>query len=122
MPSQISIRFKPSFGELAKRFDGADLKPFFSEQIAKFAFEIQGKSRRVTPVDTGRLRNSVLIKELSPLRARIGPHTDYDYFVHEGTVKMRARPFMYWGARAAQVPFERSFNKQLDSFLQKRLE
>jgi len=66
--------------------------------LQKSAFLLEGRSKELAPVDTGRMRASIITK-LSPLQATIGPYVDYAVYVHEGTRYMRARPFMSDAAR-----------------------
>lgn len=66
--------------------------------LQKAAFIIEGKSKELAPVDTGRLRASIFTS-LSPLQATIGPYVNYAIYVHQGTRYMKARPFMADAAR-----------------------
>lgn len=61
--------------------------------ISKSIFTIGAKSRKNTPVDTGRLRASTK-ETLGDLKGEVGTHTNYDIFVHEGTRFMRSRPYL----------------------------
>jgi HK97 gp10 family phage protein len=45
------------------------------------------------PVDTGKLERSLEI-EKERLRRLIGTNVDYSIYVHEGTYKMKGRPFL----------------------------
>ena len=76
------------FGALPKRLEEA-----MSRAIAKIAFRFEGAAKRITPVDTGRLRASIftVAKRLS---ATVSTNVKYAVFVHEGTRYTRARPFM----------------------------
>jgi len=69
--------------------------------IRKTAFEIEAEAKRqVTTgpnraLDTGRMRASIRVNELSATRAVIQPNVNYATFVHEGTRYMQPpRPFM----------------------------
>lgn len=46
------------------------------------------------PVDTGFLRSSITVDEVTPMQAIIAPHTDYAEHVEFGTVRMAAQPYM----------------------------
>lgn len=65
-----------------------------SDAIKKTAFLIEGQAKQNTPVNTGRLRASILT-ELHPFSATVSPTVGYAIYVHEGTRYMRSRPFMY---------------------------
>lgn len=62
--------------------------------IQRSVFRIGAKSRRNTPVLTGRLRASHYERFSSALQGEVGTNTVYDKFVHEGTRFMRGRPFL----------------------------
>lgn len=59
---------------------------------------VQGEGRKQSPVDTGRLRASIgtgagrakVKKEVG----YVGTNVEYSVYVHEGTSRMRARPFL----------------------------
>lgn len=48
------------------------------------------------PVDTGRMRQSIQKRRLALMAAEIYVPTQYSHFVHSGTSKMPARPFLLW--------------------------
>lgn len=64
-----------------------------SALIKRTAFEIEGEAKKVTPVDTGRLRASIYT-DIRPMFASIQPKTNYAIYVHDGTRYMKGRPFM----------------------------
>jgi len=59
----------------------------------KVALLAERYSKQNTPVDTGRLRSSIS-STIRPMSATISTHTNYARFVHDGTRRMRPRPFM----------------------------
>lgn len=61
--------------------------------LQKAAFIIEGKAKELSPVDTGRMRGSI-VTSLVPLQATVAPFVNYAVFVHEGTRYMKGRPFM----------------------------
>lgn len=99
---EISIQFKPTFKKVGNAFkaiaDGMELQ----RQLQIFAFDIERESKRVAPVDTGRLRASIFTS-IGNLEARIKPNVNYAIYVHEGTRYMRARPFMMIGFEKATI-------------------
>lgn len=66
--------------------------------LQKAAFIIEGRAKELSPVDTGRMRGSI-ITSLVPLQATVAPYTNYAVYVHEGTKFMKGRPFMTEAAR-----------------------
>lgn len=85
--------------------------------IKKSALMIERESKKLTPVDTGRLRSSI-VSDIRPMRATIAPHTDYAIFVHEGTRYMKSRPFMKEGVEKVDVNkyFEQAIENTLKIF------
>lgn len=65
----------------------------FNKAIGLSLIKIERDSKLRTPVDTGRLRASHRTV-LRDLYGEVGTHTEYDTFVHEGTRRMRARPYL----------------------------
>jgi hypothetical protein len=74
---------------------------------------LRGVADRYTPVDTGRLASSLMV-EMSLVRgvpvARVGSSNDVKYaiWVHNGTRRMRRRPFL---TRAARELFGPNFRQ-----------
>ncbi len=95
------------FGRLPKHIVDA-----LDEAVKKSAFLVERESKIVTPVLTGRLRSSIFTT-LKPLRATVQPKTDYALAVHEGTGRMRARPYMKWGLDRAKNEIGRIFSKEI---------
>lgn len=67
---------------------------YINAAIQLSLFKIEADSKRQTPVDTGYLRAShqTLYRDLY---GELEPKANYAIYVHEGTYKMRARPFLY---------------------------
>ena len=62
--------------------------------IAENAYLLENKSKDITPVDTGRLRNSIGT-ELNGLKAIVSVNTNYAKFVEFGTRYQREQPFFF---------------------------
>ena len=90
----------------------------FNKAIYKAGFKIQAESKKVTPVDTGRLRASIST-DTGFLQAIISPHTDYAIYVHEGTRYMRKRPFMEKGLKSSERFILNTFKEAEDNVLKK---
>ena len=56
--------------------------------------ETWAKVNTTPNVDTGALRASIMVDEVTPNEAIIAPHTDYAEHLEFGTVKMPAYPYM----------------------------
>jgi len=96
-----------------------ELKYALSTAVKKSVFLVERESKKVTPVDTGRLRASITPNYLKPLEGALGPHTEYAIFVHEGTRYMKARPFMKKGVEEALPEIEDVFMEEIDKILKK---
>lgn len=56
--------------------------------------ETWAKINTTPNVDTGTLRSSIMVDEVTPERAIIAPHTDYAEHLEFGTSRMQAFPYM----------------------------
>ena len=84
------------------------------------AFGVEAEAKRIVPVDTGRLRNSITTRvDPGGLSATIAPHTDYEAFVEFGTRRMRAQPYMRPAAEKMRGPFKEAMGKILHEALGK---
>jgi len=99
--SNFTMTVTPTFKRVGQAFkdiaDGFKLQ----EELNRFAFAIERESKVKSPVDTGLMRGSITTT-IGNLEARIAPHTYYAIYVHEGTWKMGARPFLKEGAEIAE--------------------
>lgn len=55
---------------------------------------VETHSKLICPVDTGFLRNSIQVDDVTPVEAIIAPHTEYAEHVEFGTERQRAQPYM----------------------------
>lgn len=82
------------------------------DALVKVGLQVQSKARSLCPVDTGRLRSSIVMvkgRDGTGFYVEVGTNVSYARFVEFGTSKMRARPFLlpavalasgYWRAAA----------------------
>lgn len=92
--------------ELAGRLAAAELD--MQEAMTRIVLTVEGKAKRVTPVDTGTLRRSITHRvESAGERGVVGTNVEYAPFVHEGTRRMAARPFLVQGMEASRTEIER---------------
>jgi HK97 gp10 family phage protein len=116
----IEMKITPTFEKLGKAFNraGKDVNKAMMNMLEEYARYTERYAKQVTPVDTGRLRTSIGY-EMGNMEARVGTHNvKYATFVHEGTSKMRARPFLKWGFEFAGRKFtDKSFASRLDKEL-----
>lgn len=73
-------------------------------------FQIESDSKRNTPVDTGYLRSSHQ-SAFRDLYGELMPKAYYAIYVHEGTYKMRARPFLLNAVKSNESYVQEQFTK-----------
>lgn len=101
-----------------------------NEAIKKSIFTIERESKPRTPVDTGRLRASLgggsfeggSYKEghgrlFKKFYGEIGSNVKYALFVHDGTSRMKARPFLMKGVKASETQIDGFFTKAVQNAL-----
>jgi hypothetical protein len=95
----ITVRQEDHAAEWLKRVEGDTRKGL--GETAKKAAEM---TRSVTPRATGNLASTVEGHEDGSVTAG-GSKAPYGFFVHNGTHRIAARPFMIWGSQAAIPAF-----------------
>ena len=78
-------------------FKDFDIDSIVERELTDTASNIEKEAKAITPVDTGRLKRSIAA-DVQGLEANIGTDVEYAHFVHDGTYKMPARPFLYEAA------------------------
>lgn len=73
--------------------DATELEKAIQEELEDSAYQIEKQAKANCPVDTGYLRNSIKA-DVDNLEANIGTKCSYASYVHDGTYKMEARPFL----------------------------
>jgi HK97 gp10 family phage protein len=79
------------------KFKDFDIDNIVERELTDAASDIEKNAKAITPVDTGRLRASITA-DVKGLEANIGTDVEYAGFVHDGTYKMPARPFLFSAA------------------------
>ena len=92
--------------------------PEIEKAIKKSVNEIEKNAKPRTPVDTGRLRGSYRTN-FGKFRGEIGPNTNYALYVHEGTRKMKARPYLRQGVDASKTNIDTHFKTALKNIVDK---
>lgn len=81
------------------------------EEIGQVA---EGAAKRLCPVDTGRLRNSITHAFVDDHTIVIGTNVEYAPYVHEGTASGRkGNPFLYRAASNNEKRFNAIMRKHL---------
>jgi HK97 gp10 family phage protein len=94
MDIKINVVNLPEFKEALSRVDG-DISKGVGDALAEVLLAIERRAKTNAPVDTGRLRADIRtrIKE-KELQGEIYNDVEYAVFVHEGTSRMRGRPYL----------------------------
>lgn len=106
---QIRAAFAKSPAEMTKQLDNA---------IRLSVFDVQAQSKINTPVDTGYLRSSHQTAFRS-LYGEIMPKANYAIYVHEGTYKMKARPFLLKAVQSKEQAIQKNFTGAVQNVLDK---
>lgn len=78
-----------------------------SQAVRKAAFDVESRAKRLAPVDTGALRNSISTTVSGGgLAATVGPTVHYGIYQELGTRRMRPHPYMGPAADAVLPGFE----------------
>jgi HK97 gp10 family phage protein len=64
------------------------------DAVKKAALKLEGEAKRLCPVDTGRLRNSIETQRIDRYTYGVGTGVEYAPYVEFGTRKMRAQPYL----------------------------
>ncbi len=72
----------------------SQLQKHVHRQLVSWASDVKASAKRIVPVRTGHLRNSIYSK-IDGWVAQIGAEATYAYFVEFGTRFMQARPYLY---------------------------
>lgn len=76
------------------RLGGAQRRQAQRDGLEAGARVVETHAKVLCPIDTGTLRNSIMVDEVTPDRAIIAPHTDYAEHVEFGTSRQAAQPYM----------------------------
>lgn len=122
MAVQIKISLDSNFEKIRAAFAKFpdQVGPFLRTASMKSALAIEGQAKTLSPVDTGRLRASistslgVLNKGITSI---VQTNVKYAVFVHEGTARMKGRPFMEQAAEAKKGYIESTYQQEITSAL-----
>ena len=90
----MTVRGSDQLRRNLARLAGNERRQAQADGLEAGARVVETHSKILCPVDTGFLRNSIQVDEVTPVQAVIAPHTDYAEFVEFGTERQRAQPYM----------------------------
>jgi len=119
MPVQIKVDIKnlEAIRRGLQKFPET-IVPKLKEAVTKSAFLVEREAKMLAPVDTGRLRSSINTSYgIGPLGigAKVATDVEYAIYVHEGTSRMRARPFMKQAAEMSVPQIEKFFENAVET-------
>ncbi|HLB57764.1 MAG TPA: HK97-gp10 family putative phage morphogenesis protein [Gammaproteobacteria bacterium] len=119
---KITFGFNPSIKKFESMFSAlpAEIKTGIKTALVKASFLVEGESKKITPVDTGRLRSSIFTT-IYDKYATVEPKTNYAIFVHEGTKRMKGRPFMTNALDTSKEKITKIFGDEIENSLKKVL-
>ncbi|RCK68270.1 HK97 gp10 family phage protein [Desertihabitans brevis] len=97
------------------RRGAAGMELLVQKVVAKTALDIEADAKRLAPVDTGALRNSIghdLTED--KLGAEVGPTVDYAEYVEFGTSRQAPQPYLHPAADRRLPAFEKALENILD--------
>lgn len=89
---------------------------YLREAGMESAFKIEREAKILSPVDTGRMRGSIgtsLGIADKGLTSIVQTNVNYAIYVHEGTARMRGRPFMRQGVEKSRGQIEEFYKRAL---------
>lgn len=122
MSIQINISIDQTFEQVREAFRKFPDKvaPYLRQAAQTAAFAIEREAKILSPVDTGRMRASIAtsLGVVSNIAAIVQTNVEYAVYVHEGTKKMRGRPFMKQGAEAAGDKIKEAYETNIRKALE----
>ena len=95
MPSiSMTVRGSSELRRNLNRLRGNERRRAQQDGLDAGARIVETHAKVYAPVDTGFLRNSILVDEVTSDKAVIAPHTEYAEHVEFGTSRMAAQPYM----------------------------
>ncbi len=90
----LRVRGSAELRRALERLRGAERRRAQQDGLEAGARVVETYAKLAAPVDTGTLRNSIMLDEVTPERAILGPHVDYAEHVEFGTSRMAAQPYL----------------------------
>lgn len=121
----VSIKGLDGLEKAVKKFPAeskTELSRFFQRGLSAYRSGIKNSPWKVggsgggSPVRTGGMRDSHTEK-IEPYRAYVRATAKYAMFVHEGTYKMKARPWLDWVRKDKQKDIDKFSVNMLDNLV-----
>lgn len=89
------------------------MKSAIEAALEEMGLVAEGAAKRICPVDTGRLRNSITHALMGDDSVAIGTNVEYAPYVHEGTSRHKGVPFLTQAAQNNKGRFASILKKHL---------
>lgn len=90
-----------------------EAKKAIKEEVGSSILRIQDSAKERVPVDTGALRNSIIVNFYGEMSAESVAKMPYAEAVEFGTIKMAAQPYMTPAAEEERPKFKQALEKAL---------
>lgn len=84
-------------------------------ELDRAALAVESGAKRNTPVDTGRLRSSLVRQEYGRFNRTVGTNVEYAVHVEFGTIYQKAQPFLFPAAEAERQRFLSNLKRILNT-------
>ena len=110
----------PNIDKVLAKLDNAPtvIQDEADKAIKKTLIMVEAAAKPLTPIDTDRLRSSYQ-SQFGKFSGLLKVATDYAVFVHEGTYKMKPRPFLQQGIEQQQGQIEGLWKELGDNIVNK---
>jgi len=102
------------------QLSGEELRQAQRQGLYAGAFVVETEAKVNAPVDTGFLRNSITVDDVTDTEAVIAPHTEYAIYPEFGTIHMAARPYLRPALLEHQDEVREAIRAVLADFLRSR--
>lgn len=113
---RITVGLKDA-ANIANLYKGAseNLQQRMENRIEAAMRIVQREAMRESPVDTGKLRQSIRFQKVAPMTGEVEVTADYGVYVHEGTRYFSGNPFMDRAIVTAQPKISAEFGMVLQA-------
>lgn len=88
-----------------------------TESIKATSLKVSNVAKQIVPVDTGRLKSSIQISNLTKVSAEVGTNVEYAPYVEFGTNKQRAQPYLRPAAMEGERFMEQDIKKRISAII-----
>lgn len=105
----MSVKFTDNSDKILQEFDRKK-----AIALRMIGGQVETAAKKLTPVDTGRLRNSITHQEDDDY-TYVGTDVEYSIFVERGTRKQKAQPFLAPAVKSVLIQMKDAIRKIFES-------